>query len=358
MISMTKKRAAILGSSGMIGQRFSHMLDGHPYFDVVAYCASDRSEGKRLSDIWKLPDVELNPNLGSKTITVTDAAALAKEGVEVVFSGLPSEVAGQVEDACAEEGLAVYSNASSHRTDPDTPILLPEINPDHLAAVEAQRQRRRKGGYIVTNANCSVTGLALGLKPLVDAFKFTDICVATYQALSGAGYPGVSSLDILGNVLPHIKSEEEKMGSEGRKILGGFSNGRFVDAPISIEASCARVATRDGHLEAVFIHNKDMPDADRIATALSEFRGRPQELGLPTAPMKPIIVRREQDRPQPKLDANAGEPARAKGMAVTVGRIRVGKDRLRFYLLVHNTIRGGAGGSVLNAELAYREGLI
>lgn len=355
---MTKKKAAILGSSGMIGQRFSHMLDGHPYFDVVAYCASDRSEGKRLADVWKLPDIELGPSLGPKAITGTDPAALAKEGVEVVFSGLPSDVAGPVEDACAEEGMAVYSNAASHRTDPDTPILLPEINPDHLAAIEAQRRRRRKGGYIVTNANCSVTGLALGLKPLIDAFRFTEVYVATYQALSGAGYPGVSSLDILGNVLPHIKTEEEKMSSEGRKILGGFSNGRFVDSPVHIEASCARVGTRDGHLEAVFIHHKGMPDADKITKAFSEFRARPQELGLPSAPLKPIIVRREHDRPQPKLDVNAGEPVRARGMAVTVGRVRVSEDHLRFYLLVHNTIRGGAGGSVLNAELAYREGLI
>jgi aspartate-semialdehyde dehydrogenase len=355
---MARKRAAVLGSSGMIGQRFSHMLDGHQYFDVVAHCASDRSDGKRMVDVWKLPDVELNPNLGSKTITGTDPAALAKEGVEVVFSGLPSDVAGPVEDACAEEGMAVYSNASSHRTDRDTPILLPEINPDHLAAIEAQRQRRKKGGYIVTNANCSVTGLALGLKPLVDAFRFTDVCVATYQALSGAGYPGVASLDILGNILPHINGEEEKMTSEGRKILGGYSNGRFVDAPINIEATCARVSTRDGHLEAVFIKHKDMPDADRIAKTLSDFRGRQQELGLPTAPVKPIIVRSEPNRPQPRLDSSAGEPARARGMAVTVGRIRAHKDSLRFYLLVHNTIRGGAGGSVLNAELAYREGLI
>lgn len=355
---MDKKKAAILGSSGMIGQRFSHMLEGHPYFDVVAYCASDRSEGKRMRDVWKLADLGLGDALGSKTISGTDPKALARDGVEVVFSGLPSEVAGPVEDLCAEEGMAVYSNAGSHRTDRDTPILLPEINPDHLAAIEAQRQRRRKGGYIVTNANCSVTGLALGLKPLVDAFRFTEVYVATYQALSGAGYPGVPSLDILGNVLPHIKGEEEKMSSEGRKILGGYSNGRFVDAPINIEASCARVASRDGHLEAVFVRHKDMPDAGRITDAFSKFRARPQELELPSAPVRPIIVRTEPDRPQPLLDSYAGEPARAKGMAVTVGRVRVKDDRLRFCLLVHNTIRGGAGGSVLNAELSYREGLV
>jgi len=192
----------------------------------------------------------------------------------------------------------------------------------------------------------------------LDAFRFTDVYVATYQALSGAGHPGVSSLDILGNIIPYISSEEEKMSSEGRKILGGYSNGRFVDAPVNIEASCARVSTRDGHLEAVFIKHKDMPDADRITKTFSEFRARPQKLALPSAPSQPIIVRKEKDRPQPRLDASAGEPIRAKGMAITVGRIRTSKDSLRFNLLVHNTIRGGAGGSVLNAELAYREGLI
>jgi len=354
---MAKMKVAILGSSGMIGQRFAHMLMGHPYFEVVAYCASDRSDGKRFADIWKLSDVRLDADLATRTIQGTDAKALARDGVQVVFSGLPSDVAGPLEDACAEEGMAVYSNAASHRMDPDTPILIPEINADHLAAIEAQRSRRRKGGYIVTNANCSVTGLALGLKPLVDAFRFTDVSVATYQALSGAGYPGVASLDILGNVLPHIKSEEEKMSSEGRKILGGYSNGMFVDAPVDIEASCARVHVRDGHLEAVFIRG-EMPDEKRIAQVLSGFKARPQELGLPTAPVHPIIVRSEQDRPQPKLDADAGSPERAKGMAITVGRIRVSGDRLRFFLLVHNTIRGGAGGSVLNAELAYKEGSI
>lgn len=355
---MTKKKAAILGSSGMIGQRFSQMLHRHPYFEVVAYCASDRSQGKRLSDLWKLFDRELDADLGSHRISETSGKKLAKQGVEVVFSGLPSDVAGRMEEECASEGMAVFSNASSHRMDPDTPILVPEINPDHLASVETQKRRRKKGGFIVTNANCSVTGLALGLKPLVDAFRFTEVYVATYQALSGAGYPGVASLDIQGNVLPHIKSEEEKMASEGRKILGGYSNGRFGDAPITIEASCCRVPIRDGHLEAVFVRDSRMPDAKKIEKAFSSFSARPQELKLPSAPTRPIIVRKEPDRPQPLLDVNAGEPERAAGMAVTVGRIRVTKDKLRFFLLVHNTIRGGAGGSVLNAELALKEGLI
>lgn len=355
---MAKVKAAILGSSGMIGQRFAQMLMDHPYFEVAAYCASDRSEGKRMAEVWKLSDVRINDKVAHCTIQGTDAKALVKEGVEVVFSGLPSDVAGPIEDSCAEEGMAVYSNAASHRMENDTPILVPEINPDHLAAVEAQKKRRRKGGYVVTNANCSVTGLALGLKPIVDAFRFTEVNVATYQALSGAGYPGVASLDISGNVLPFIKNEEDKMSAEGKKILGGFSNGRFVDSPVHIEANCARVAVRDGHLEAVFVKGGNMPEMSRIARTFADFKSRPQELALPSAPLAPIIVRSEPDRPQPLLDADAGQPDRAKGMAITIGRIRVNEDSLRFYLLVHNTIRGGAGGSVLNAELAYKEGLI
>ena len=355
---MAKKKTAILGSSGMIGQRFAHMLNAHPYFDVMAYCASDRSEGKALADVWRLSDVELDGSLGSKVIQATDTEALAKAGVEVVFSGLPSDVAGSVEDACAEAGMAVFSNAASHRMEPDTPILIPEINPEHLASVEVQKKRRKKGGFVVTNANCSITGLALGLKPLLDKFDFREVNVATYQALSGAGYPGVASLDILGNLLPYIKNEEEKMNSEGRKILGAYSSGKFVDSPVTIMASCVRAHVRDGHLEAVFIKHDNMPTEKDVARVLEGFAGRPQALKLPSAPEKPIIVVKEPDRPQPLLDADAGTPAHARGMAVTVGRIRVDKDCLRFLLLAHNTIRGGAGGSVLNAELAHEEGII
>ena len=355
---MTRRKAAILGSSGMIGQRFAHMLHDHPYFDVVAHCASDRSSGRSLSEVWKLSDVELCGELAARTIQTTSVEELAREGVEVVFSGLPSEVAGGVEDGCAEEGMAVFSNASSHRMEDDTPILIPEINHQHLQAVGTQRKRRRKGGFVVTNANCSVTGLALGLKPLVDSFGLEDFEVATYQALSGAGYPGVPAMDILGNILPHIQKEEEKMNTEGKKILGAFEDGRFVDSPVNILASCTRVNVRDGHLEAVFARKADMPDENEVAQAFDSFSSRPQELSLPSAPVKPIIVRPEPDRPQPLVDSLAGTPDRAKGMAVSVGRIRATSDGLRFFLLVHNTIRGGAGGSVLNAELAHKEGLL
>ena len=355
---MTKKKTAILGSSGMIGQRFAQMLYDHPYFDVVAFCASDRSHGRTLADVWKLSDVELCDELAERRIQGTAVSDLARDGVEVVFSGLPSDVAGEVEDGCAEDGMAVFSNASSHRMDPDTPILVPEINHQHIEAIGIQRERRGKGGFVVTNANCSVTGLAVGLKPLVDAFGILDFHVATYQALSGAGYPGVPSVDIQGNILPYISKEEEKMNAEGRKILGSFENGRFSDSPVSILASCARVNVRDGHLEAVFANGSDMPDESAVASAFEGFSSRPQELALPTAPEKPIIVRPEPNRPQPLLDSLAGSPDRARGMAVTVGRIRTSSDSLRFFLLVHNTIRGGAGGSVLNAELAHREGML
>ncbi|OGS43755.1 MAG: aspartate-semialdehyde dehydrogenase [Euryarchaeota archaeon RBG_13_57_23] len=355
---MAKKKAAILGSSGMIGQRFAHMLNDHPYFDVVAYCASDRSEGKKLADVWRLSDLDTIPGLSEEVIQATATSALIKEGVEVAFSGLPSDVAGPIENDLAEAGIAVFSNAASHRMEPDTPILIPEINAEHLASVEVQKRRRKKGGFIVTNANCSVTGLALGLKPLVDKFGFTEIDVATYQALSGAGYPGVSSLDITGNVLPWIKNEEEKMGLEGKKILGAWKNGRFVDSPVNIMASCARVHVRDGHLEAVFIRDRAIPDAKTIAKELRSFRAKPQKLKLPSAPEQPIIVMDEPNRPQPLLDSYAGTPDRARGMATVIGRIRVTEGCLRFYLLSHNTIRGGAGGSVLNAELAFKEGVI
>jgi len=357
-MEMAKRKAAILGSSGMIGQRFAQMLHGHPYFEVVAYCASDRSDGRKLSEVWKLNRIDAGLALEEIVIGPTKPAALAKQGVEVVFSGLPSDVAGPVESECADNGIAVFSNAASHRMEPDVPILIPEINASHLESIEAQRKRWRKGGCIITNANCSVTGLALGLKPLVDSYGFNDVSVATYQALSGAGYPGVASLDIHDNVLPYIRSEEEKMNSEGRKILGSFTGGKFRDSPVRIEATCARVATRDGHLEAVFIRSDEVPGSDEVAKTLERFRAEPQKLKLPSAPVRPIIVTREPDRPQPRLDADAGEPERAKGMALTIGRIRTSKDMLKFYLLVHNTIRGGAGGSVLNAELALREGCL
>jgi aspartate-semialdehyde dehydrogenase len=235
-------------------------------------------------------------------------------------------------------------------------LLVPEVNPDHIALVERQATFT-EGGFVATNPNCSITGLALALKPLMDVLEFSQVHVATYQALSGAGYPGVPSLDIAGNVLPFIENEEEKMRREAKKILGVWSSG-IVPSAIEVWANCARVAVRDGHLEAVSIPLVEDVSPGEVANILSSFRGEPQRDQLPTAPLAPILVRPEADRPQPVLDLMAGEPVRARGMAATVGRIRVIDRVLRFFVFSHNTLRGGAGGSVLNAELTHRRGYL
>ena len=293
----------------------------------------------------RVAEIELQP---------LDPKVLANVGIAVAFSALPSEVAGELETDAARAGIKIFSNASAHRMDADVPLLVPEVNPDHVALVERQASFK-DGGFLVTNPNCSITGLVLALKPLADALDFSEVHVSTYQALSGAGYPGVSSLDITANVLPFIENEEEKMRREAKKILGAWSD-RIAPSPIEVWANCVRVAVREGHLEAVSIPLTEHVDAREVARILGSFRGEPQRRELPTAPKQPIIVREEPNRPQPLLDVMAGEPVRARGMAATVGRIRVVGRILRFFVLSHNTLRGGAGGSVLNAELAHRRG--
>jgi len=355
---MRRIPVSVLGATGMVGQRFVSLLQDHPWFEVAALCASERSKGRRYGEFWRLEGRPLEAELARSAVESIEPHALARRGVQLAFSGLPAEEAKGIETACAQEGLKVFSNASAHRMDPDVPLLIPEINPDHLRLVRAQQQRSGTKGFIVANANCTITGLALGLKPLVDAYKLHRVFVTTYQALSGAGYPGVPSLDIAGNVLPFIEKEEEKVAAEARKILGSIRGNRIVDHDLEILANCARVNVRDGHLEAV---TTELPKPQRladVAKCFSRFRGVPQRLRLPTAPEDPIIVRREPDRPQPLKDVDAGEPHRARGMAVTVGRIRLDGPTLRFYLLVHNTLRGAAGASVLNAELAKAEGYL
>ncbi len=241
--------------------------------------------------------------------------------------------------------------------DNDVPLLIPEANSEHLEMIREQ-STFKNGGYIVTNANCSTTGIALPLKALDSAFGLDLVCVSTYQAVSGAGYPGVPSLDIMGNVIPYIKSEEEKMESELAKILGKIEGKKFIDSKVRVVANCARVPVVDGHLESLVMSVRKGTDVAEIIKALETFRAEPQKMGLPTAPVRPVIVRKEVDRPQPTMDVNAGEPARAKGMASVVGRVRQKDDLIKMFVLSHNTIRGGAGGSVLNAELAYAKKLI
>jgi aspartate-semialdehyde dehydrogenase len=354
---LSRIRVAVLGATGTIGQRFVSLLQDHPAFELAALCASERKIGGRLADFWRLDGFPLDPAVGRMDLQSIDVKAMAHNDIGAVFSGLPSDVAGDVEADAARAGMCVFSNASSHRMEDAVPLLVPEVNADHMALVERQATFK-DGGFLATNPNCSTTGLVLPLKPLADAFDLRDVHVSTFQALSGAGYPGVPSLDIEGNVLPFVENEEDKMRREAKKILGARSVTAIVESPIDVWANCARVAVRDGHLEAVSIPLTEDVGPDEVAKLLSSFRGEPQRRRLPTAPHQPVIVREERDRPQPLRDIIAGEPERARGMAAVVGRIRVVEHNLRFFVLSHNTIRGGAGGSVLNAELAHAEGYL
>jgi len=353
---MSKVPVAVLGATGNIGQRFVSLLQDHPTFELAALCSSDRKVGGRLADFWRLDDARVDPTVGAMELQPLEAKVLVRSGVRAAFSALPADVAGGLEATAARAGVGVFSNASAHRMESDVPLLVPEVNPDHIALIERQRAFR-DGGFLTTNPNCSITGLVLALKPLADAFDFSEVHTSTYQALSGAGYPGVASLDIVGNVLPFIESEEEKMRREAKKLLGTLRSA-VVPSPIDVWANCVRVAVREGHLESLSIPlHEDVSEAE-VARTLASFRGEPQRRKLPTAPKRPVIVRTERNRPQPLLDVNAGEPERARGMAATVGRIRVTDRNLRLFVLSHNTIRGGAGGSVLNAELAHRRGYL
>ncbi|NLX47476.1 MAG: aspartate-semialdehyde dehydrogenase [Euryarchaeota archaeon] len=353
---MKKLQVAVLGATGMIGQRFVQLLEGHPYFEIGGLYASERSEGKTLGDVLSLKGVRFQEETLNTRIEVLEPKAVANR-CRLAFSGLPAEVAKGTESALAGEGVAVFSNAASHRMRDDVPLLIPEVNPDHIELVRTQATFAN-GGFITTNANCSTTGLAVPLQAVYKEFGLKACYVSTYQALSGAGYPGVPSMDILGNVVPFIKNEEEKMEQEIHKMLGTLKDGRVRFADFDMVASCARVPVVDGHLESAVLKLGREADAAAVVSSLESFKPAPQELKLPTAPVRPIIVRREDNRPQPAADALAGEPERARGMAVSVGRVRESKGYIKFWLLSHNTLRGGAGGSVLNAELAVAKKLL
>ncbi|HET8644669.1 MAG TPA: aspartate-semialdehyde dehydrogenase [Vicinamibacteria bacterium] len=348
---MNKRPVAVLGATGAVGQRFIQLLDGHPWFEVAEVAASDRSAGKtyREAATWRL-DTELPEAVADLRVTTVEGPFRSR----LLFSGLDSSVAGEAEEALARQGHLVVSNARNHRMDPDVPLLIPEVNPDHLAALDVQR-RRTGGGAIVTNPNCSVVGLAMALAPLHRAFGLEVAAVATLQALSGAGYPGVASLDATDNVIPYIGGgEEEKIEAEPRKILGRFEGGRFLDADFTLSASVHRVPVTDGHTMAAFIRLRRRASADDARAALAEFRGEPQERNLPSAPRRPIHLLDGADRPQPRLDRD-----RERGMAVSVGRVRPDPVfHLKLEVLVHNTIRGAAGVAILNAELMHARGLL
>ena len=342
----------------MVGQRFVQFLDGHPQFKLDALFASENSAGKEYGKVGKWAiEVPLPEDVGLMEVLNTTAKAVVGSGVSVVFSALPSGVAGVVESQIAEAGIPVFSNAAPHRMDEDVPLLIPEVNAPHLALAKLQRERGR--APIVTNANCSTTGLVMGLKPLAENFQIRDVVVSTYQAVTGAGSGGLALLQEPGNVIPYIAKEEHKMETESRKIMGKLSAGKVRPADFSVLASCARVWVRDGHLESVVVTLDEEPGLDEVREAFGQFRGDIAGRNLHTAPKEPLHLFTEDARPQPALDALLGAAEGLPGMAVGVGQVRVAEDgRIRFFVLSNNTIRGSAGGSVLNAELALAEGVI
>ncbi|GHO43484.1 aspartate-semialdehyde dehydrogenase [Ktedonospora formicarum] len=351
----TRIPVAILGATGMVGQRFIELLQGHPWFEIVALAASEQHGGRPYAEAtrWRLPNSDMPAEVASLPVQPCRPEALPE--VKIAFSALPGEVAGEVEEQFARAGVAVFSNAKNHRMAADVPLLIPEVNAGHIEAVAYQRKQRGWPGFIITNANCSATPLVMALKPLQEAFGMRKVLLTTLQAISGAGYPGVSSYDILDNIIPYIGGEEEKLEIETRKMLGTWREGEgFVDAPIAVSAHCTRVPTREGHLECASVELEREASPEEIIAVWESYRPLPQELGLPTAPEQALIYRRELDRPQTLRDRDAG-----KGMSTTLGRLRPCPVlSYRFVALAHNTIRGAAGGSILNAELAYKQGLL
>jgi aspartate-semialdehyde dehydrogenase len=344
---------AVLGATGSVGQRFVQLLESHPWFRLHEVVASERSAGRSYGDAadWRLET--LLPN-ATASLEVQPLGANLES--RLIFSGLDSSVAGEAEDDYANRGCFVVSNSRNHRMDADVPLLIPEINADHLGAIERQKKRRGGNGYIVTNPNCSTIGLAMAVAPIERTFGIDQLHVTTMQAISGAGYAGVSSYAILDNVIPFIGGgEEEKIETEPRKILGTWDNDRFIDAPFRISAQVNRVPTIDGHLMTISLKLRDgAVDLDAIRDAIRNFTGEPQRLNLPSAPKQPVHYVSEPDRPQPRLDRD-----REQGMAVTVGRLRpCPLLDIRMVALVHNTIRGAAGAALLNAELLDAKGLL
>lgn len=348
MTTQDRINVAVLGATGSVGQKFIELLSNHPWFKVTEVAASEKSAGKLYKDAvnWilssSLPDEVAN-------LTVKECEPTLKS--KLVFSGLDSSVAGGIEEAFAQKGYYVVSNSKNHRMDKNVPLLVPEINADHLKLVKTQSYN---GGCIVTNPNCSTIGMVLALKPLEDAFGLEAVNVVTMQALSGAGYPGVASLDIIDNVVPYISGEEPKLESEPLKILGKFDGDKIVNNEIKISAQCNRVAVLDGHTECVQVKLKKKASLEEVKNAWKNFSAEPQKLNLPTAPVNPIYYFEEDKYPQPRIQRNLD-----KGMAVSIGRLR--EDPLfdfKFVVLSHNTNRGAAGGALLCAELMKAEGYI
>jgi aspartate-semialdehyde dehydrogenase len=344
---MVKSRIpiAILGATGAVGQRMIQLLVDHPWFEIAALTGSDRTVGRPYGELvrWILDDAP-PPDLARMIVRPSDEVA----DVALALSALPTDAAREIEPLWAAH-MAVCSNASTYRMAPDVPLIIPEVNPDHLALIERQRAERGWKGCLVTNPNCAVIGIVMALRPLHAAFGVRQVHAATLQAVSGAGYPGVASLDILDNIIPNIANggEEQKVESEPRKLLGRVVDGRVAEAAIAISAQVTRVPVIDGHTALLSVAFERKPSVEAAIEALESFQAPEPVRGLPSAPERPIVVRREADRPQPRRDRDAGQ-----GMSATVGRVRgCPLLDLRLVVLSHNTIRGAAGGALLNAEL-------
>jgi aspartate-semialdehyde dehydrogenase len=347
-----KLPVAILAATGSVGQRFIQLLDNHPWFEVVALTASDRSAGQTYGEAchWILPDPMPAWAAGMKILPTAPEATNAP----IVFSALPADTALEAEPLFAQAGTAVFSNASAYRREADVSIMMPEINADQAEIINIQRKNRGWKGYIVTNSNCTSSGMAVALKALYDRFGLKRVFAVSLQALSGAGYPGVPSMDIIDNVVPYIGGEEEKLEWESRKMLGKVSGNSIALADFAISAHCNRVAVTDGHTVCLSVETDKPASVEEAIWFLEHYQAPEISRDLPSAPKPVIVVRSEKDRPQPRLDRQTG-----KGMTTVVGRVRPDPlFGLKMVVLSHNTVRGAAGGSIYNAELCTRLGLV
>jgi len=342
-------KAAILGATGLVGQRFVQLLNGHSWFEISAVTGSERSAGMRYGEAvnWRM-ETNLKHEVAELTVQPSDPRDI---DADVVFSALPADQALKVEEDFAKAGFAVVSNASAHRMESDVPLMNPEANFNHLTLIDEQRRKRKWDGALVTNPNCTTAVLTLSLKPISNTFGLKNVIMSSMQAVSGAGYPGVASLDIIDNIIPFIRDEEEKVQRETKKILGSIGK----PADFNVSASCHRVPVIDGHTEAVFVQTEEAATPEDVAKCMSEFTAEPQKLKLPSAPERPVVLKQEQDRPQSRFDRTEG-----LGMSVVVGRVRNDPvfNGVKYIALGHNTIRGAAGCAVLIAESMKAQGYL
>lgn len=342
---------AVLGATGAVGQTFIRLLENHPWFEVAEVAASERSAGRKYGDVTRWIEGTMPDFVRDMNVVLVDPSNVRSP---IVFSAMDSSVAGTLEEAFAKAGRFVLSNAKNHRMEPDVPLVIPEVNPAQLSIIATQRQNRGWTGAIITNANCAATVAAMALAPLHEKYRIRKLFIATMQAVSGAGYPGVASLDILGNVIPHIADEEAKLEIEMCKLLGEYANGEIVLSKMQVSSHTNRVAVEHGHTVCMSVEFENNPGVDAAIDTLRKWTGSKETHGLPSAPDHPLAYMDAADRPQPRRDVNAG-----RGMTVSVGRVRTDPlFHLRLVAMGHNTIRGAAGGSVLNAELLAATGVI